>query len=143
MIDGARECEEITVGWYDLREVYALFIFSELISFCISASSFERGDLTGVQSDLLREGPSGILGNRCVMSLPGDFLERASSSALRDAIWVLFFRWAARGRRTSFLVTYGRLSGSSTDVNKRTCEALPDGPVGVELFSSPYDGGSE
>ena len=134
-IDGARECEEITVGWYDLLEVYGLFVFSKLISFCTSVSSFERGDLTGLRRDLLREGPSGILGNNCEMSLAGVFfcslqVETASTSALRDANrsggFRPFCKCAAGGRRTSFLVTYGRLSGSSTDVNNRTCEALPD-----------------
>jgi hypothetical protein len=90
IIDGARECEEITVGWYGLREVYGLFVlFSKLDSIFISDSSFERGDLTGLRSDLPREGPSGMLGNNCEMSLTGDFCslqdEIVSSSALRDA----------------------------------------------------------
>jgi hypothetical protein len=91
MIDGARECEEITVGWYVLWELYGLLVlFSKLAFFCISDSSFERGDLTEVRRDLLREGPSGILGNNCVMSSTRDFgcslqAETASSSALRDA----------------------------------------------------------
>lgn len=130
MIDGARECEEITVGWYDLWEAYGLFVFSKLDFFCMSDSSFESGDLTGVLRDLLREGPFGILGNNCEKSFPGDFLcnlqvEIDSSSLFRGAKWPgVFFKSAATGRRTSFLVTYGRLSGSSTDVNKRTCEAL-------------------
>jgi len=90
MIDGARECEEITVGWYDLWEVYELFVlFSKLAFFCISVSSFGRGDLTGLRRDLLREGPSGIVGNNCEMSFAGDFcslqVKMVSSSALRDA----------------------------------------------------------
>jgi hypothetical protein len=92
MIEGARECEEITVGWYDLWEVYGLYVFfSKLDFFCISDSNFEKGDLTGVaRRDLLREGPSGILGNNCAMSCPGDLfcslqVGMASSSALRDA----------------------------------------------------------
>jgi hypothetical protein len=38
--------------------------------------------------------------------------------------------------------TYGRLEGSSTEVNRRMCDPLLDWPVGVELFSSPYDGAS-
>jgi hypothetical protein len=132
MIDGARECEEITVGWYDLWEVYGLFLFSKFDFFCMSDSSFESGDLTGVLRDLLREGPSGILGNNCEMPFPRDFscslqVEKDVSSLLKDAKRSgVFCKSAATGRRTRFLVTYGRLSGSSTDVNKRTCEALLD-----------------
>jgi hypothetical protein len=63
IIDGARECEEITVGWYDLLGVLRLCVLLCKPSFFNCTSSFDRGDLTGLRSDLLREGPSGILGN--------------------------------------------------------------------------------
>jgi hypothetical protein len=37
MIDGARECEDMTVGWYDLRGVTGLFL-GKLESFFSSDS---------------------------------------------------------------------------------------------------------
>ena len=108
MTDAAREGEVITVGWYDLRELYELFVlFSKLAFICISVSRLERGDLTGNRRDLLREGPSGILGNNCQMSFAGDFcslqVKIASSSALRDVKrsegdLSSFFKCAAIGR---------------------------------------------
>ncbi len=91
MIDGGREfCIEETDGWYDLRGVYGLLgLWCKLDLSCKRASSLDKGDLTGCRIDLLREGPSGSLGSRRVMSASNDFCslqdEMASSSSLRDA----------------------------------------------------------
>jgi hypothetical protein len=89
--------------------------------------------MAGFRRDLLREGPYGIVGNRGTMSSVCSLQDATpSSSALRDArnfgvVAEGFFflcKRALRGRDRRFGGTYGRLSGSSTDVNKRTCEAL-------------------
>ena len=117
---GARECEEMTVGWYDRFVLYALLLFSKLAFLCVSDSSFESGDLTGCLRDLLREGPSGMCGRSAgacdfLCSLQGE-MERERVGPEEDCS---FCKYAATGRRTSFCFTYGRVSGSSTDVNKR------------------------
>jgi hypothetical protein len=134
MIDGALECDEITVGWYDLRAEYGLLVLLRKQDWFFKRDSTAgRGDWAGFRRDLLREGPSGIVGNNGAMS-PVCSLQDAtpSSSALRDARkfgivaegFFFFFKQALRGRGRRFDGTYGRLLGSSTDVNKRTCEAL-------------------
>ena len=80
MIDGARECEDVTVGWYDLRGVTGLVgLLCKLDLLFNCDSRVERGDLTGVRRDLLCEGPSGIFGSSVKNASPsetarGDFL---------------------------------------------------------------------
>lgn len=91
MIDAGRECcIDDTDGWYDLRAVYGLFgLWCKLDLSFKRFSSLDKGDLTGFRIDLLREGPSGIVGSKRVMSSSNDFcslqVEMASSSSLRDA----------------------------------------------------------
>lgn len=79
-------------------------------------------------------------------SLPVD---TDSSSSLRDKRYsgvdmiCRFFNLTLRGCGTGSGGTYGRLSDSSTEVNKRIAEPLLGCPVGVVLFSSPYAGRPE
>jgi hypothetical protein len=98
IIDGARECEDVTVGWYDLRGVTGLVgLMCKLDLFFNCNSRVDKGDLIGVRRDLLREGPSGIFGSSVTNAslsetARGDFLgdfhrnlklDMLSSSSLR------------------------------------------------------------
>lgn len=92
IIDAGRECIEDTDGWYDLRGVYGLLgLLCKRDLSSNLCSSLDKGDLTGCLIDLidlLREGPSGILGSKRVMSSSKDFCSlqvETTSSSLRDA----------------------------------------------------------
>jgi len=105
-----RECDEIIEGWYDLRGVTGLWELLCKLDLSLNRDSrLERGDLTGLRSVFLREGPSGSFGSKVTkaslseaalgdlslgdlfIDLLGDFhrnlklLVTSSSSSLRDA----------------------------------------------------------
>lgn len=120
-------------------------------------SSVERGDLYLIEClrDLRLEGPSGRVGRSttgggtfflCSLMVglaSSAFLRVLSCSEVEFEDFIVWTVWIARGRGSRFCDTYGRLFASSWDVNKRICDPSEGCPVGVELFSSPYEGGSE
>jgi hypothetical protein len=94
IIEGARECDDMTVGWYDLRGVTGLYeLLCKLDLSFNRLSRVARGDLTGCFRDLLREGPSGIFGSRftkfsetvdAIFASVRNWLTVASSASLRE-----------------------------------------------------------
>lgn len=71
-IDGARECDDVTVGWYDLRGVvYNLTTTSgKHCSVCDFFSSLDKGDVAGFLRDIRLEGPAGMTGSSTCISAP-------------------------------------------------------------------------
>lgn len=75
-----------------------LFVLQcKLVPFLKLVSRVDRGDLIGVLRDLLREGPSGKVGNNCAMAAVGDF---------RSSVWLsrLALPSSLRGERCACMV---------------------------------------